>query len=199
MGRWYYNNKKTVEESTELCIFRLNKWGLLKGWHNTTLTWTRKFSDNESSAGLVIDVVCEHPYAKLNYTITRYRDGSKQSYDYRIGLAKTPCHLGGVRFWFLCPHCGRRSGKLYRKPLGEVYLCRICNDLTYESRNESHLGRFGQMGYFLTLERRMRELNGKVKRRFYAGKPTRKYRKVLKMQHRLNSIHIPAMEELLYK
>ena len=198
MGRYYFDNKKTVEESTELCIFRLNKWGLLKGWHSTTITWSRRFSDSKSSAGLVVDATCSEPYAKLSYTITRHRDGSKQEYDYRIKLDKTRCHLGGVRYWFLCPNCGRRSGKLYRKPIGEMYLCRNCNDLTYESRNEPRLCRFGQMGHFLIVERQLQELMGKLKRHYYAGKPTRKYRRVLKLEHQLSSIHIPKMEELLY-
>ncbi len=196
MGRWYYDNKKTVEESTELCIFRLNRWGLLKGWHSTNLTWTRRLGGSQSSAGLVVDVTGSEPYARLYYTITRYRDGSKQDYDYSIGLVKTPCHWGGVRYWFLCPQCGRRVSKLYRKPLGEMYFCRICNDLTYESRNETRLGRRGQIRHFLAAERQMRELESKLKRRFYAGKPTRRYRRVLKLQHRLNSIHIPKIEPL---
>jgi hypothetical protein len=198
MGRYYFDAKKTVEDSTELSIFRLNGWGLLKGRHSTNLTWTRKFSGSESSASLVIDVTCEKPYARIVYTITRYRDGSKQDYDYRIGLVKTPCHLGGVRYWFCCPQCGRRVAKLYRKPMGEMYLCRICNNLSYESRNESRLGRWGQIGHFLVAERQMRELEEKIKRRHYAGKPTRRYRRVLKLQHRLNSIHIPQIEELLF-
>lgn len=198
MGRYYFDSKKTVEESDELCIFRLNKWGLLEGWHSTTITWTMRFNDYKSSAGLIVDATCSEPYAKLRYTITRYRDGSKQEYDYRIKLDKTHCHLGGVRYWFLCPHCGRRSGKLYRKPIGEMYFCRTCNDLTYQSRNEHRIGRFGQLGHFLVLERQLRELRDKLKRYYYAGKPTRKYKRVLQLQNRLNSIEIPKIDELLY-
>jgi hypothetical protein len=197
MGRRYYDNKKTVEQSTELCIFRLNKWGLLKGCCHASLAWTRKFS-GKSSASLVIDVRCLQPYARLIYTITRHKDGSEEKYDYQIKLVKTRCNFGGFRYWFLCPQCGRKVSKLYRKPLGEMYFCRICNDLTYQSRNETRLGHWGQIGYYLVLERQMRELDEKIKRRYYAGKPTRRYRRVLKMQHRLNSIYRPRVEKLLF-
>jgi hypothetical protein len=34
----------------------------------------------------------------------------------RVCLESTPCHLGGERWWFLCPRCGRRAGKLFLPP-----------------------------------------------------------------------------------
>jgi hypothetical protein len=37
--------------------------------------------------------------------------------------------------------------------MGEMYLCRLCNNLFYESRNESRLGRWGKIGYFLVAEK----------------------------------------------
>ena len=183
MGRFYYESiKTTVEQSTELCIFRLKKWGLLQGYCRTSLTWTRRLSGSVSSADIVVDATCERHYIRLMYTIKRCRDGSKEYYDYEVRLAKTPCNFGSFRYWFLCPHCERRSGKLYRKPLGEMYLCRTCNDLTYESRNESRIGRPGGIGYYLTLERRIEELQEKAKRRTWRGRPTRKMRRIAELE-----------------
>ena len=37
-----------------------------------------------------------------------------------VRIAKTPCHLGGHRHWFLCPSCGRRCAILYPSR------CRTC-------------------------------------------------------------------------
>jgi hypothetical protein len=188
MGRFYYNTKPTAEQSTEISIFEFNRWGLLEGLHASTLTWTRRWSGSKSAAGLVVGAAGSEPYVRLRYTITRYRDGSKQDYDYKIGLTTTPCRLGGVRYWFVCPHCGRRSGKLYRRPVGEVYLCRICNDLTYESRNETRLGRWGQKGFFLVAYRRMEEMRKEIKRWTWAGRPTRKVRRLNALQERADSL-----------
>ena len=42
-----------------------------------------------------------------------------------------PC-LGGRRFWFVC-RCGRRVGKVYLPPEEQIFACRICHNLTYES------------------------------------------------------------------
>lgn len=63
-----------------------------------------------------------------------------------IALETTPCHYGGVRFWFKCPACLRRVGKVYlpctmyldysRAWRVEKFLCRHCWGLTYEQRRE---------------------------------------------------------------
>ena len=37
-----------------------------------------------------------------------------------VQITATPCHLGGQRYWFLCPGCGRRCAILYPQR------CRIC-------------------------------------------------------------------------
>lgn len=61
--------------------------------------------------------------------------------DYPVRLVTTQCHLGGVRWWFVCPlvknnvACGRRVRKLYLS--GKYFGCRHCHGLTYRSRQES--------------------------------------------------------------
>jgi len=48
----------------------------------------------------------------------------------RIGLCRTPCHLGGYRQWFLCPKCYERCGVLYAL---KAYACRKCHGLRYKA------------------------------------------------------------------
>ena len=55
-----------------------------------------------------------------------------------VALAATRPHFsrGGSRWWFVCPGCGRRCGRLhlpYRAGAAGGFLCRRCHDLTYES------------------------------------------------------------------
>ncbi len=40
----------------------------------------------------------------------------------------------GLRFWFMCPRCKRRSGILLKHPLQNVLGCRSCLKLEYKSR-----------------------------------------------------------------
>lgn len=49
-----------------------------------------------------------------------------------IPITQTECNYGGERVWFVCPTCNRRVGTLYRKPLGILFLCRNCQNLTYQ-------------------------------------------------------------------
>ncbi len=43
-----------------------------------------------------------------------------------VRITTTPCHFGGVRYWFICPNCDRRRAILYPK------VCRTCGDGRYE-------------------------------------------------------------------
>jgi len=94
MGRYYFNAKTTVEQATELSIFKLKEFDLLTGYCGTIITWTRRLSGHKSSIGICVDT--EELYAKVNYTLTDRNTGEKTDYDYKIGLTTTPCNFGGV-------------------------------------------------------------------------------------------------------
>jgi hypothetical protein len=57
--------------------------------------------------------------------MTDRNTGKKTYFDYKFEPETTPCNLGGVRWWFICPLS--RNG---------VYGGRHCHDLSYESRKE---------------------------------------------------------------
>lgn len=75
------------------------------------------------------------------------RNGQKRTQE--IALTTTPCNYGSVRFWFACPGCGRRVGKVYlpctlyynvlEGMRVTVFKCRHCYDLTYLQRSERDL------------------------------------------------------------
>ncbi len=70
-----------------------------------------------------------------------FREDAADSH-YRVELTTTPCNLGGIRFWFLCPlvensvPCGKRVRKLYLPPGESYFACRSCYNLTYRSVKE---------------------------------------------------------------
>jgi hypothetical protein len=83
-------------------------------------------------------------------------------------------------------YCGRRVAKLYEAP-GAVYFgCRHCYDLSYESRNESRLGRPGGLGYSLKLDCQIERLYGQIKRWTYRGRPTRRVRKLQALEQKMD-------------
>jgi hypothetical protein len=92
------------------------------------------------------------PYSSVSYRLTVGRTSGtmrliysipslKADLDYAVRLVATPCHLGGVRLWFLCPlskgglPCCRRVRKLYLS--SKYFGCRHCHNLTYTSRQQS--------------------------------------------------------------
>ena len=63
----------------------------------------------------------------------------------RVPITWTDCHFGGRRPWFVCAvysggrYCGRRVAVLYGA--GELFACRSCYGLAYESQQEDLPGR----------------------------------------------------------
>lgn len=52
-----------------------------------------------------------------------------------VRLTSTPQKLGGVRWWFICPKCGKRAASIYWLGHGERgwWQCRQCCGLRYSS------------------------------------------------------------------
>lgn len=51
-----------------------------------------------------------------------------------IELTTSKTGLGGTRYWFKCPMCGKRSGTLFVAPFGQTLGCRACLGLDYRAR-----------------------------------------------------------------
>lgn len=165
----------------------LNQQGLLCGFRSSTITWTRgeRF---KSSAGIKVDILDTPQHITLNYTQTDTETGEKKDFDYKVSLTSTPCHFGGGRWWFVCPlvlegrPCRQRVGKLYKN--GDYFGCRHCHDLTYQSKKAPRRRGWYASFQILELADKAHELEQQIKRRFYAGKPTRKQRQVDKLYAR---------------
>jgi len=48
-----------------------------------------------------------------------------------VHLLTSRPHFGGMRYWYQCPKCGRRAGKLYLPDASEGLACRQCHGLVY--------------------------------------------------------------------
>ena len=55
-----------------------------------------------------------------------------------VEFINTKPNLGGDRWWFQCPLCGRRVSYLYLPPKASRFACRLCHHLTYRSSQNSH-------------------------------------------------------------
>jgi hypothetical protein len=193
MGRHYFDKKDTVEDCTCVSIAFLRKHDYFCGYRAGVISWTNYCGEETDSIGVVVSTTDGENYARFHYTNTSRLTGEKTQYDYKIELVNTPCNLGGVRWWFICPlsrngvYCGRRVGTLYCPPGGNYYGCRHCHNLSYESRNERRHGRFAYMGHYLTLNRRVRKLWEQTNRWTYRGMTTRKAQRAYALKARLDA------------
>jgi hypothetical protein len=125
--RW--NSKNTASEYLRLDIRRLQQKECLEPDRSFGWQW---ILNDKSYAN--VRIRSESDRIILSYRHRR-RSEDWQSKEYPVLLTQTPCHFGGVRQWFLCPArgCGRRVAVLY---CGEIFACRICHQLAYDSQRE---------------------------------------------------------------
>ena len=187
--RYYYDSKATADESCDLSIYKLKKWGMLSGNAYMPVTWKSSMTGKETTIGLTVDITTNEQYARFVYTVTD-REGNKTDYDYKVNLVTTACHFGGVRYWFGCRTCGRRVGVLYLAPGDVHFRCRQCNNLSYHSRNRCPVETFGHTS------RQIDELRSEIKRWTWRGRPTRKARRLQALERKAGMLGGQAMMRL---
>ncbi len=132
--------KRVVESCNSIDTADLNRLRLFVPGTNRSgsLEWRREGErEPSSSVGYAITVGGTDGTLRLQYQFGH----PAERLDYTVRLVTTGCHLGGARWWFVCPlakdgaPCGRRVRKLYRS--GRYFGCRRCHNLTYRSTQES--------------------------------------------------------------
>lgn len=183
--------KVIAEQSNSLSIFWLKKHGYLNrecSYQSGGIKWTYGLSDNESSIGFSVEkegwgTPQETACIRLKYAHTSRMTNEKENMDYKIELTTTSCNYGGKRYWFICPltkngrYCGRRVGALFS--IGKWFGCRHCGEIAYAKQMEG--GKFRWNGVSIPdIERAEKE----IKRYYYKGKPTRKYRRLIRLNNK---------------
>lgn len=113
--RWGdHTPKTTVERCRKIKVSQILGVG--------TLVWN-------DGAALAYRKLREHPWVVASFTSPEIR-GERML---KFALSSSQPGFGGHRQWLRCPKCDRRCRVLYQKPGHPDFLCRICNDLTYES------------------------------------------------------------------
>jgi len=117
--------KDTTEDYKSLDIRWMAREGLIHEDRIRSVTITWSISGRKTGS---INTICTDAHVRFLYT---YQE--TEELDYSVRIDKTPCHYGGVRYWFLCPKCGKRVAILY---CAKYFVCRHCLNLTYRSCQE---------------------------------------------------------------
>lgn len=137
--RW--SKKARVESCNSIDTATLKRWKLLvPGTTNASgaFEWRRGGEERPSSSvSYLLTVGPRAGNLRLLYSMK----STNTNLDYSVRLVATGCHIGGVRWWFICPlarngvACGRRVRKVYLH--GKYFGCRHCHNLAYTSSQES--------------------------------------------------------------
>lgn len=172
---------RIAEISNRFSIFDLKRGrhitpGISKGM----IKWT--YCGQESSISFQIVIDGKDDYMRLTYNARDSFTGESREMDTRIDLCETSCNYGGHRYWFICPECKRRCGTLFLA--GKWFLCRECGRVLYYSQTFKIVSG-------ADIDRAFSE----IKRFYYKGNPTRKYRKYLRLKSRSNEQSFTFLEK----
>ncbi len=176
------------EEVLQVRLSKLKELGFLKSnsCQSGTLTWSRR-GEVTNSIGIKVDTRKAPSYVRLTYT---WRGEDR---NYLIPLITVPSNLGrGQVPYFLCPHTHKRCRILYFG--GGYFLHREAfPGFMYERQTYSSHWRFLERAAALAFgcNKIYEELNSKYFKTHYAGKPTKRY---LRLMKKLNQTDLATAE-----
>lgn len=190
----YLGKKVTVEACYAISVQFLNKHGYLSSnkFQYGVITWSM---NGERLSDVRFGVSTADMKVRFIYrTRNRYFEENWTPKNYEVGLVSTPCYFGGLRYWFKCNQCSKRVGSLYLYSDLD-FMCRHCLNLSYESRNKSK--RYCILDKLFRAEQIERQIFD-LRTKYYQGKPTRRYQKLLN-QLDLHLSYLPSsMEDILF-
>ena len=189
-----YTFPTLYNEALQLSISKLKGWGYLapRQIKSGTINWSRDGTQT-GSISITVNTRCEQPYIELDY---KYRGEPR---NYKVSLVSMPSNLGkGLIWYFLCPRTNRRCRKLYS--IGGYFLHREAfNGCMYETQTRSKKCRQldKTLGAYFKSDNLYSELYKKNFKKTYAGKPTKRYLRIIEQMHKAESVPYHEIERLM--
>ena len=172
-------SRDSVDDVKSISTTFLKESGrLVYGVHfkNQVVRWTRHGTVT-GKVGYELALTETERFIRFNYRVRDYDSEPWRDIVQKFVLVPTRCNFGGHRWYFKC-HCGKRVSFLYL--VHSRFACRTCQNLTYDSckfGKQLHNGIWGD----IFNETKADKLQEKIKRTHYNGRPTRKYRRYLRL------------------
>jgi len=194
MGRWS-NSPDEVEGLKRITIADLKKLGYLQPnvQLNRSVFWNTSNGAKASSITVIVDTNDADGYITLDYIFN-----DSQKINYKVKLITRPSNLGdGLLWFFVCPHTQKVCRKLHLN--SGYFLHRTAfNGLYYEKQLQSKKWRDFEKVFGSYLDDKLYEqLYKKHFKKFYNGKPTKKYVQLMKKINARKDINFEDMERAL--
>ncbi|SKA21407.1 hypothetical protein SAMN04488128_1021623 [Chitinophaga eiseniae] len=172
----------TFEDRKSISISDLRKWNYLQpdSWRSGTLSWSRRGTVH-SQISFCVDMVTTGPYLELSY------NWQQQPIHYKVKLTALTSNLGAGKVWyFICPQTSKRCRKLYFKNGYFQYRGEGYYEKQIQSKYYRHLEK--TYGPALRGDQLYNQLHSRYFRKFYNGKPTKRYVKLMAQLNAANSV-----------
>ncbi|MEQ3674471.1 MAG: hypothetical protein ABNH19_04760 [Dokdonia sp.] len=185
-----YTFPTLYNEALQIHISKLKDWGYLdpKQIKSGTLNWSRN-GNPTGSISIQANTQTEQQYIELDY---KFKDEPR---NYKVILVSIPSNLGkGTIWYFLCPETGKRCRKLYS--IGGYFLHRTAfRGCMYDSQTKSKKWREMEIlfGSYFDSDKYYEQLYSKHFKKFYNGKPTKKYLRLMKLIQKAERIEIDTL------
>jgi len=182
-----YTFPTLYNEALQLSVSKLKGWGYLEPGQikSGSINWSRN-GNPTGSISIQVNTHSEQPYIELDY---KYKDKPRK---YKVLLTSTRSNLNLGEIWyFVCPQTKKRCRKLYS--IGGYFLHREAfAGCLYETQTQSKKYRElkNTFGKFMQYDMFADELYKKHFKKTYAGKPTKRYLRI--MQHIDEAENIPT-------
>ena len=189
-----YTFPTLYNEALQLSISKLKGWGYLAPGQikSGTINWSRH-GESTGSISITANTRSEQPYIELDY---KYRDEPR---NYKVYLTSTPSNLNKGEIWyFICPHTKKRCRKLYS--IGGYFLHREAfSGCMYKTQTQSKKYREldKTLGAYFEIDNLYSELYKKNFKKTYAGKPTKKYLRIMEQIQKAESIPYHEIEQAM--
>ncbi|WP_339715324.1 hypothetical protein [Cyclobacterium amurskyense] len=185
------------DTTCQISINNFKRWGFLKQNHttNTTLTWSRQ-GEQTGSANLFVSMVENSPYIIVKYTY----QGEEREYKVKLFWKESNLNKGKIWF-FICPKTFKYCRKLYL--VDGCFLSREAFkglNCMYEKQTYSKYGRSLDKTFraYFGIDKAYEKINSKHFKKYYAGKPTKKYLKLLQQIKRAESVPKEQVNSILF-
>ena len=189
-----YTFPTLYNEALQLSISKLKGWGYLAPGQikSGTINWSRN-GNRTGSISITANTRSEQPYIELDY---KYKDEPRK---YKVYLTSTRSNLDLGEIWyFVCPQTKKRCRKLYS--IGGYFLHREAfNGCMYETQTQSKKYRELEktFGAYFKSDNLYSELYKKHFKKQYAGKPTKKYLRIMEQIQKAESIPYHEIERAM--
>jgi hypothetical protein len=194
----YSTNPYLFDSVLQVDISKLKGWGYLKANQTvqTVLTWSSR-GQKTASITLKVNTLESDPFIQLNYN----SNGTPCEYKVKLYWKESNLNQGKVWF-FICPKTFKYCRKLYL--IEGYFLSRAAFkdfNCMYEKQTYSKYGRSldKTFGAYFGMDKAYEKIYSKHFKKYYAGKPTKKYLKLLKQIKQAESISMDQINSVLYK